>query len=115
MQHWPSEHPHNTAVTYVPVDELAKLCAVGSIRRHNVVVPYSRDEVLEDWRRLGDKLDAYVLGRGRRDEACLRYGPAPGDYVRLYLEDTVGLRRLVAQHRYADSTRQQTEPSLVSQ
>lgn len=106
MTHWHEHNAHEGELTYVPMDELAGICAVGTIRKNNMTHLYTKELVLESWATLGDKLDTYVLSQGRRVEACLRYGPQPQQYVRLYVENSAALKRLVAQHRQTERTRQ---------
>lgn len=97
--HWPN--PWTEAI-YVPLDELALCVAGGNVQIGDRIVPYTQAVVLEHWRSMGERLDAYILrnafGGPIYSEVGVRYGAAADEYLSPYPRHKDRVQALLAKY-----------------
>jgi len=80
---WHDFNPHADVAVYVPLEELARCCAGGTLRfADGTEVSNDVRFVLGTWRTLGDKVDGYIVtGDDGNHLVCIRFGGEEYEYI----------------------------------
>jgi len=103
MAHWNEYNRFSGELVHVPLEELARCCAGGSVGLPNGdVVAYDEAFVLAEWQAAGDRLDGYILPwEDGRYSIGIRYGSEDADYLSPSIKNLGLVRELHARHSAA--------------
>lgn len=102
MTYWDQHNPWNEKAVYVPIGELAECLSSSPVRfSDGSVVEKTAEQILNNWKSYGDKLDAYVLPNINNPEMSsigVRYGGEGHQYISVYNSNVIGVVDLVNRH-----------------
>ena len=71
--YWHKYNPWADKILYIPIEDAVALCDYG---------PRAINEILENWRQHGNKLDAYILPQPSGHHCIgIRYGKEASEYI----------------------------------
>lgn len=99
MPHWHKYNPWKNDIVYISLEEAAECCEGGliSLGVHNDNVTVQRDKwfLFQQWKLVGDKLDAYILPQPSGDHCIgIRYGKKDYQYLSPGIQNMQNLRKI---------------------